>query len=111
MQSIGERIKQRRKELKWGQADLARKIGMSQSTLSKLEANPTTRTREVAKIAALLGVSALWLAEGTGACIPDGTAPVIQNEFPDNILRLAAKLALLPDEKLRAVSVLLGIKF
>lgn len=111
MASIGDRIKQRRKELGLKQGDLAKRVGFSQATLSGLENNPTAQTREVAKLAAVLGVDALWLSTGKGEKIPTGTAPVIQNEIPDNVIRLAEKLLLLPADKLRALSVLVGIKF
>lgn len=111
MASVGERIKERRTELKLKQGEVAKRAGISQATLSDLENDPRAKTREVAKIAAVLGVNALWLAEGRGEKIPDGTAPVIQYEVPANVLRLAETLLLLPDEKLKALSVLVGIKF
>lgn len=114
MASVGERVKERRIELGLKQGALAKRVGLSQTTISDLENNPTVKTREVARLAAVLGVSALWLADGKGGKIPDGTAPVMQPEaddIPPKVLRLAERLALLPDEKLRAVSVLLGIKF
>jgi transcriptional regulator with XRE-family HTH domain len=108
--SIGSRIKQRRSELKLSQSELAKRCGMSQATLSDLETNPTVRTREVARIAAILGVSALWLSEERGPMIVEGTPHLLHPDIPADVLRLAERLLLLPDEKLRAVSVLLGIK-
>ncbi|MGV3742264.1 MAG: helix-turn-helix domain-containing protein [Burkholderiaceae bacterium] len=111
MASIGERIKERREELRMKQSELADRVGISQPTLSNLESDPTAKTREVAKFAAVLGVDALWLAEGKGNKIPDGTAPVIQYEIPPKVLRLAERLILLPEEKLKALSVLVEIKF
>lgn len=69
------------------------------------------KTREVARLAAVLGVSALWLADGKGPKVPDGTVAVMQHDIPPKILRLAERLSLLPEDKLKAVSVLLGIKF
>jgi transcriptional regulator with XRE-family HTH domain len=111
MASVGDRVKERRKDLGLKQGELARRVGISQATLSELENNPTTKTKEVAKLAAVLGVDALWLADGTGEKIPDGTAPVIQHEIPDKVLKLAERLLLLPDDKLKALSVLVGIKF
>lgn len=110
MVSVGQRIKQRRQELHLKQGELARRVGFSQATLSDLENDPRAKTREIAKIAAVLGVNALWLSEGKGEKIPDGTAPVILHEIPPKVLRLAERLALLPENKLKALSVLLGIK-
>jgi hypothetical protein len=52
----------------------------------------------------------LWLAEGKGEKMPDGIAPVLQHEIPPKILRLDERLASLPDDKLNALSVLLGMK-
>lgn len=114
MASVGERLKERRVELGLKQGVLAKRVGLSQTTISDLENNPTVKTREIARIAAVLGVSALWLADGKGEKIPDGTAPVLQrdaHDIPSKVLRLAERLVLLPDDKLKAVSVLLGIKF
>ena len=111
MTSVGERIKERRKELSMKQIDLARRVGITQATLSQLENDPKQRTREVAKLAAALGVNALWLAEGKGAKHPDGTVVMLQQEIPPKVLRLAERLLLLPEDKLKALSVLVGIKF
>jgi transcriptional regulator with XRE-family HTH domain len=82
MTSVGERIKMRREELAIKQGQLAKRVGFSQATLSELESDPRAKTREVAKIAAVLGVNALWLAEGKGPKMPDGTAPVIEYATP-----------------------------
>ena len=54
------------------------------------------------------------LSEGVGLKDSGRGALVLQSKAPDTqlkVLRLAERLMLLPDEKLRAVSVLLGIKF
>lgn len=75
------------------------------------EIDPNAKAREVAKIAALLGVNALWLSDGRDEMIPVGTAPVIQHEISAKVLRLAERLLVLPEDKLKALSVLVGIKF
>lgn len=108
--SIGSRIKRRRLELNLNQGELAKRCGMSQATLSDLERNPAARTREVAKIAAVLGVSALWLADGKGPMLLDGAPQMLHPDIPADVLSLAERLMLLPDEKLRALSVLLGLR-
>lgn len=111
MASVGERIKQRRKELKISQADLARRVGISQATLSQLESNGSHSTREIARLAAALGVTALWLADGKGSEHDSHAPALIQPEAPSQrVLKLAQTLALLPEEKLKAVSILLGVK-
>jgi hypothetical protein len=42
--------------------------------------------------------------------LSDGTTPVLQHEISPKVLRLAERLSLLSDDKLKALSVLLGIK-
>lgn len=111
MASVGGRIKARRTDLGMTQGALAKNVGVSQATLSDLENNPTVQTRAIAKFAAVLGVNALWLAEGTGAMVSDGTNTIQPPAIPPNVLRLAERLVLLPDEKLKALSVLVGMKF
>lgn len=111
MASVGDRAKQRRKDLRLNQGEVARRVGIAQATLSELENNGNHSTKEIAKLAAVLGVNALWLAEGKGD-MNAGEAPVvIQPELPPpRVLKLAQTLALLPPEKLKAISILLGVK-
>jgi phage repressor protein C with HTH and peptisase S24 domain len=68
--SIGERIKQARKAAKMSQEVLAKRTGLSQSTLSDLETGKSAGTTYVATLAASLGVSALWLETGKGQMAP-----------------------------------------
>lgn len=112
MTSLGERIRARRTELGLRQVTLARKVGISSATLSVLESNPTAQTRAIAKFASVLGVNALWLAEGRGNKVPDGCDPMPkpQQEIPPKVLRLAEQLAKMPDKKLEALAVLIGLK-
>lgn len=112
MASIGDRIKQVRLQRGMRQGELARRVGVSQATLSQLESNGSHSTKVVAKFAAVLGVSAYWLSEGRGdpqigASVPaPHPAPILP---PPKVLKLAEKLARLPPEKLAALSVLLGV--
>ena len=59
---IGERIKIRRKELKWSQRELAAKMGYNHSTITRIEAGtvdiPQSR---VAQFSEVLGVSISYL--------------------------------------------------
>jgi len=111
MASVGDRVKQRRKELKLNQGDVARRVGISQATLSQLENNESHSTKEIAKLAAVLGGNALWLADGKGDKFGNVAPVVLQSELPPpRVLRLAQTLALLPPEKLKAISILLGVK-
>lgn len=118
MASIGDRVKQVRLERGMRQGELARKVGISQATLSQLESNGSQSTAYVAKLAAVLGVSALWLSDGkgdrqNGALTVEVKSPgVTQKKLPPPaILKLAEALSRLPPEKLKALSVLLDVKF
>ncbi|MFC3468840.1 helix-turn-helix domain-containing protein [Massilia oculi] len=57
-------------------------------------------------LADVLGVEARWLATGNGTMLNDETPPLEVRR----VEKLARNLAALTDEKLHAVSVLLGIK-
>lgn len=56
------------------QIDLARKAGVSQTTISDIERGRNHGSTEITAIAAALGVNALWLADGKGPQYP-GDAP------------------------------------
>lgn len=91
MASIGDRIKQVRLQRGMRQGELARKVGVSQATLSQLESNGSQSTKVIAKLAAVLGVSAYWLSEGrgdpqTGVSVPARQpAPILP---PPKVLKL-----------------------
>jgi transcriptional regulator with XRE-family HTH domain len=115
MASIGDRVKKVRKEQGMRQGELARRVGISQATLSQLESNGSRSTSYVAKFAAVLGVSALWLAEGKGerqkgVLTVEHQAQGHPELPPPSILKLAETLSRLPPEKLKALSVLLDVR-
>lgn len=117
MASIGDRVKQVRLERGMRQGELARKVGVSQATLSQLESNGSQSTVYVAKLAAVLGVSALWLSDGKGDRQHGALTIEVQSQGgaeqklpPPKILKLAEALARLPPAKLKALSVLLDVK-
>ena len=63
--SIGERIKSARKNCGLSQIELAKAVGRSQSAVAEWETGDTEPRRNIVeKIAAALGVSALWLEVG-----------------------------------------------
>lgn len=111
MGSIGDRIRQVRKERGLAQGELARRVGISQATLSQLENNTSHSTKEIAQFAAVLGVSALWLSNGKGERdVGEPQSSSTEHMPSPRILKLAEALSLLPPEKLKAVSILLGVK-
>jgi transcriptional regulator with XRE-family HTH domain len=85
--NVGERVRQARKEKGMTQGDLASKVGIRQPTLSELEKGESNSTAHIAKLAAALGVSALWLETGRGQKFPAAAANSEQDEL--------AKVALL----------------
>ena len=64
--SFGERIKALRKAAGETQAELSRRIGITQAGLSALETGRFNASRHTAQIADHFGVNALWLATGEG---------------------------------------------
>ena len=107
---LRNRLKDARKAAGMTQQSLARKVGVSQSTIASLETGEHKTATNLAEIAAVLGVEALWLSSGRGPKTADATIRVVDHGVPERVIELAKKLALVPDEKLKAVSVLLGIK-
>jgi transcriptional regulator with XRE-family HTH domain len=64
--TIGQRIKSAREARLWKQADLARASGVSQGTVSKLEAGKMHRGTQLLQLADALGVQLRWLDSGEG---------------------------------------------
>lgn len=64
--SIGNRIRQIRKDRKLSQEALALRAGISQGTIGQLENNPAQSSKHLPAIARALGVSVDWLETGTG---------------------------------------------
>jgi len=110
MSLLKDRLKQARTEANLTQQALGNLVGVLQSTIGALETGEHKTARNIAEIAAALGVDALWLESGKGSKRKDGMPKYLDHGVEPHILALAEKLALLPDEKLRAVSILLGIK-
>jgi len=69
--SISDRLKDRREELRLTQAQLAKKAGVSQSTIGNIEAGTRTSQNSIPQIAEALGVRAIWLAEGKGGMLDE----------------------------------------
>ena len=85
-------------------------VRVPQSTIAALEIGGHKTARNLAEIAAVLGVEALWLSTGKGEKKNEGTVQYVDHGIAPHVLALAQKLALVPDEKLKAVSILLGLK-
>ena len=63
-ESLGERLRQKRKEMGWTQEQLAARAGTTQAVIQKIENGKSLRPRKIDKIAAPLGVPPAWLMFG-----------------------------------------------
>lgn len=118
MKQLKDRLKAARRSATLTQAQLAGLVGVSQAAIAALETGERKTSRKVVEIANALKVSPLWLAKG------QGNREVGEGECPSNhdlripsgtiisprILLMAEKLSVIPPEKLKAISILLGIK-
>jgi len=64
MQTISERIKQRRSELSMTQIELAEKTGVKQQSIQQIEAGVTKRPRYLLELAQALNCNPHWLMYG-----------------------------------------------
>ena len=62
--SLGARLRVRRKALSWTQTYLAERVGTSQAVIQKIENGKSLRPRLLSEIAAALGVRPSWLQFG-----------------------------------------------
>lgn len=95
METLGQRLKYALEQMGINETELANRIGNSQQAINFIVSGKTTNPRNLAKIAAELGISEVWLRYGTGS--PDdkqSTAPAIKGGSFGN----AAKLRVGTDE-------------
>ncbi|HHU4981472.1 TPA: helix-turn-helix domain-containing protein [Yersinia enterocolitica] len=64
METISERLKQRRSELNLTQAELAEKAGIKQQSIQQIESGATKRPRFLFEIASALQCEPSWLLYG-----------------------------------------------
>lgn len=77
---LGARVAAARDHAKLTQAQLAKRVGVTQQTIQKLESGGANKSAALADICLETGVSLRWLARGQGAMIESQTArpdPVI----------------------------------
>ena len=65
--SLGERVVERREELKMSQTQLAKKVGISQQSLSAIEKGETKRPRNISDLARALSTTVSYLETGQRA--------------------------------------------
>lgn len=77
---IGDRVTQIRKQLKWSQAELGEKVGVSREIIGRYERNEVSPSIDVAiKIAESLDVSLDYLAGGNVAHFDNKTINLIKD--------------------------------
>lgn len=84
MYTLAERLKWARINAGLSQEELGKKAGVSQSTIGNLEAGTRSSARRLPQIADVLGVDALWLAEGRGKPDTPGAAHILYDEAVAN---------------------------
>lgn len=71
METIGQRIKSARKQAKFTQGDVAKRLGIGRVAVTNWETGATEPARErIADLAEMLGVPVDWLLTGRGADVP-----------------------------------------
>lgn len=66
MENLASRLKSERKARGWSQDVLAKRAGVSPTTIAELETNPGRTTTRLLNIARALSVSPTWLETGKG---------------------------------------------
>lgn len=91
MNERGKRIRTERLRRGWAQEELARKAGISRSTVADLEGGHSRATARLLNIAKALGVTPQWLETGKG---PREPVPAPENTYiaAESLEDLADKL-------------------
>lgn len=85
MESFGKRLKAARSDARLTQGELARRAGLSQTTISDIERERNAGSSDSAVLAYILEVEPLWLSEGRGPRRRDGNVEpgsAIRGEVP-----------------------------
>jgi phage repressor protein C with HTH and peptisase S24 domain len=82
MKGLGKRVKQKREELGWTKVELAKRAGVSPTTISYIESGRNSGSKFVVQIAGALGESASLLATGREAQAAVQTAAPREAKMP-----------------------------
>ena len=106
--TIGERIRERRNEIKLTLAQLAKLVGVSEATMSRCENGEITKFQpeRINKIAQVLGTSSAWLL-GEREDQPTGAVSVELSQTENLLLKIYRDFT--PEEKNTVRSVILAI--
>lgn len=105
--ALGARVRERRKALGWTQEELARRAGLAQPTLQKIEAHDQSKTRYAGGLARALGVPVeALLGETNWVPDPDPQTPAAReasrlvarmpSELQDHLLAILRRLSAPP---------------
>lgn len=83
--TIGKRVKARRKALKLSQSDLARLVGCTQQSITQLEGDKISSPQRIVEIADALGVSPRYLKMLTDDPAPSITTERVRAELDDDL--------------------------
>jgi repressor LexA len=110
--NIGEKIKQRRQELKWSQRELCARMGYSNhSTIGKIEAGAVDIPQsKIVKFAEVLGVSVAYLMDWDKIeqKNDDISDIVVKLRTDEEFLELVKTLNSLDEEKIKGVKQMLS---
>lgn len=91
--ALGDRIRQARKAAGLTQAQLAKRVGIKQSTIAGLESGKYTETAHIVKIALACRVSPYWLDKGGGDMKRISEVEAIFLAMPARLQRVAVAAA------------------
>lgn len=107
MTTFADRLSEARKAAGFTQEYLANLCGLTKGAISQYElGNNSVAGENVFRLADALNISARWLMTGTGSATSLSEDPVPV----DKVTRIARHLGGLPDERLAALGVVLGLK-
>lgn len=106
--TLSERIKQARKHAGITQKELAKRVGISQTAVHKLEGGGSHSSRKTVAIALTCGVDPIWLDTGLGEMALPGAASYLEETYNErkgggerkNTARLIARVPLISWEEL-----------
>ncbi|WP_421853256.1 LexA family protein [Marinomonas sp.] len=84
--TIAERVKQKRTDLKLTQAELAKRVGISQQSLQKIEDGRTQNPRKLLNLAKALHCDAEWLLLGTASEVRENISNYSNDNSPSQSL-------------------------
>jgi len=86
LETLGKRIVYARKLMDMQQTELSSRSGVKQTTLSKIELGRQKRSGDIAKLADVLNVNAVWLSDGIGPMRSDVEFVVGPPAQPDDVM-------------------------